>query len=49
MLCPKCGSDDVDMVSMTNRRMHFYCFKCRKGFYVLREKWIHKYLTGNKS
>lgn len=47
MLCPKCGSDDVDLIQKTKRREHWYCYhhgfhKDTGGFYVKPTKRLRK-------
>jgi transposase-like protein len=34
MLCPYCNSDDVDLVQEFEKREWWFCWKCRRGFYV---------------
>ena len=33
MLCPKCRSDDIELIEITKKREHYYCYHCKKGFY----------------
>ena len=37
MRCPKCDSDDVDIVWANKNRIHIYCYHCNKGSYIKKE------------
>jgi predicted RNA-binding Zn-ribbon protein involved in translation (DUF1610 family) len=37
--CPKCGNkDDIDLIEQKKIREHWYCYKCKKGFYVFKRR-----------
>ena len=34
MKCPHCDSDDIELITVTPKRMHYTCYYCGLGFYV---------------
>ena len=40
--CPHCFKDDTELVEVTKRREHRYCYRCGKGWYRRRNRLTPK-------